>query len=95
MELDRAGVVELDSSTPAKWSRHLVVRLPGHAFADNGHMGRFVEALLDAPEVTRPPVSGGFRVYRVGFTTVRVLVEALLDAPEVTSHDHASLGFRV
>ena len=43
--------MELDSSTPAKWSRHLVVRLAGCAFADNRHMGRFVEALLDGPEV--------------------------------------------
>ena len=51
VQLDRAAVVELDSSTPAKWSRHLVVRLAGCAFADNGHMGRFVDALLDAPEV--------------------------------------------
>lgn len=51
IELDRRQVVELESSTPAKWSRHLVVRLSGRAFKHNGHMGRFVEALLDAPEV--------------------------------------------
>ena len=44
-------MVELESSTPAKWSRHLLVRLPGAAFADNRHMGRFVGALLDAAEV--------------------------------------------
>ena len=57
MQLDRSTVVELDSSTPAKWSRHLVVRLAGRAFADNGHMGRFVEALLDGPEVASWPSS--------------------------------------
>ncbi len=33
---------ELDSSTPAKFSRHLTVRLPGYAFANNHAMGKFV-----------------------------------------------------
>ena len=28
-------VVELDSSTEEKFSRHLIIRTPGHAFADN------------------------------------------------------------
>lgn len=51
IELDKTQLVELDSSTPAKWSRHLIVRLAGCAFHNNGHMGRFVEALLYAPEV--------------------------------------------
>lgn len=40
--LDRRCVYELDSSTPAKFSRHLTVRLPGHAFANNHAMGKFV-----------------------------------------------------
>lgn len=40
--LDRRCVYELDSSTPAKFSRHLTVRLPGHAFATNHAMGKFV-----------------------------------------------------
>jgi hypothetical protein len=34
-------VLELDSSTPQKFSRHLVVRLPGMAFADACHAGRW------------------------------------------------------
>lgn len=40
--LDLRCVYELDSSTPAKFSRHLTVRLPGHAFATNHAMGKFV-----------------------------------------------------
>ena len=40
--LDLRCVYELDSSTPAKFSRHLTVRLPGHAFANNHAMGKFV-----------------------------------------------------
>jgi hypothetical protein len=35
-------VYELDSSTPTKFSRHLTLRLPGHAFANNHAMGKFV-----------------------------------------------------
>lgn len=51
IQLDRTQIIELESSTPAKWSRHLIVWLPGCGFKHNGHMGRFVEALLDAQEV--------------------------------------------
>ena len=40
--LDLRCVYELDSSTPAKFSRHLTLRLPGHAFANNHAMGKFV-----------------------------------------------------
>lgn len=32
-------VMELDSSTPEKWSRHVTMRLPGLAFAHNLHAG--------------------------------------------------------
>lgn len=52
-------VVELDSSTPAKWSRHLVVRLPGAAWADNRHAARFLNPLLDRPEVRPGGHPGG------------------------------------
>ena len=33
----RSDVVVLDSSTPAKFSRHLIVRIPGATFMDNQH----------------------------------------------------------
>ncbi|KAK9088088.1 hypothetical protein Syun_030482 [Stephania yunnanensis] len=35
-------VVELDSSTEEKFSRHLIVRIPRTAFKDNSHVGAFV-----------------------------------------------------
>ncbi|KAF6261704.1 hypothetical protein COO60DRAFT_1699647 [Scenedesmus sp. NREL 46B-D3] len=38
--------LELDSSTPHKFSRHLLVRLPGMAFADACHAGRFARLVL-------------------------------------------------
>lgn len=36
------SVIELDSSTPQKFSRHVIIRLPGAAFASNAHVGAFV-----------------------------------------------------
>jgi len=46
-------VLELDSSTAAKFSRHLVVRAPGAAFASNLQVGAFVRSLLE-PARTAP-----------------------------------------
>ncbi|KAL4429588.1 hypothetical protein ABPG77_008637 [Micractinium sp. CCAP 211/92] len=48
LALDPRCVYELDSSTPAKFSRHLTVRLPGHAFVTNHAMGKFVAQVLAA-----------------------------------------------
>jgi hypothetical protein len=45
---------ELDSSSPAKWSRHLIVACPSHAFPNNLVMGDFVRNLLTPSEV--PPL---------------------------------------
>jgi hypothetical protein len=47
--LDYGSVYELESSTPEKLSRHLVVRLPGAAWATNLEAGAFVAALLARP----------------------------------------------
>lgn len=57
LELDYQHVLELDSSTAAKFSRHLIIRLPGHAFADNGALGCFVATLLkeDPPDLIPGP----------------------------------------
>ena len=41
---------ELDSSGPAKWSRHVVVRLPGAALRDTAAAGALVARLLARPE---------------------------------------------
>lgn len=40
-------IIELDSSSPAKFSRHIIVRLPGSAFADNSHVGTLAAAIVD------------------------------------------------
>ena len=39
LELPMSCLLELDSSTADKFSRHLLVRLPRHAFASNAHVG--------------------------------------------------------
>lgn len=38
-------VVELDSSTEEKFSRHLIIRLPMAAFKDNSHVGAFISEI--------------------------------------------------
>lgn len=54
IELQRDYVLELDSTTATKWSRHLVVHLPGAVFASNAHAGRFVKEVLQHPLVRMP-----------------------------------------
>ena len=44
--MDTSEVVELDSSSPTKFSRHLIIPLPGVAFANNSHVGALVGGLL-------------------------------------------------
>lgn len=51
LSLEDSWVWELDSSSEAKWSRHMVVRVPGAAFASNAAMGAFVRELLAKPQV--------------------------------------------
>lgn len=41
-------VIELDSSTDSKFSRHLIIPLSVAAFASNSHAGAFVAGLLQA-----------------------------------------------
>ncbi|XP_078446317.1 DNA primase [Wolffia australiana] len=42
IEGKREWIMELDSSTTEKFSRHLIVRIPQTAFKDNSHVGAFV-----------------------------------------------------
>lgn len=51
VRLEADWVWELDSSAPAKWSRHVVVRLPGAALRDTAAAGALVARLLSRPEV--------------------------------------------
>ena len=44
-------VIELDSETAGKFSRHLIIRLPGHAFENNAAAGSFINRIMARPEV--------------------------------------------
>lgn len=43
LQCDRKCIVDLDSSTTSKFSRHLIFHLPGTVFKDNIHAGNFVQ----------------------------------------------------
>lgn len=47
-------MLELDSSSPHKFSRHIIVRIPGAAFQNNFHVGAFVKDMCAAQESTDP-----------------------------------------
>ena len=51
MELQPEWVYELDSSHAGKFSRHLIIRIPGRAFANNLAVGHLVSQILAEPEV--------------------------------------------
>lgn len=67
LALDPHCIYELDSSTPVKFSRHLHIRIPGHAFATNQHMGALVQQAVaaagEALTVVRSEDEGGHREY--------------------------------
>ena len=46
MDLQACQVVELDSCAEEKFSRHLIIRLPGLAFCTNAHVGAFVRQVV-------------------------------------------------
>ena len=50
--MQRSWFTELDSSTDAKFSRHMTLRLPGHAFACNRHVGAFIACVLASEKVS-------------------------------------------
>lgn len=50
VSFESEDVVELDSSTEAKFSRHLIIHLPGAAFSDSVECGLFVRGVLDKAE---------------------------------------------
>nr|XP_043617965.1 DNA-directed primase/polymerase protein [Erigeron canadensis] len=53
IEGDTNWIVELDSSTKDKFSRHLIIRLPGVAFKDNIHVGAFVAEICSRIHIAR------------------------------------------
>ncbi|XP_062186501.1 uncharacterized protein LOC133890073 isoform X2 [Phragmites australis] len=46
-------ITELDSSTEAKFSRHLIIRIPKTAFKDNSHVGAFISEVCSQIAVQR------------------------------------------
>ena len=47
LSIERKNIVDLDSSTTKKFSRHLIVHLPnGSLFSDTSHVGSFVKAFV-------------------------------------------------
>ena len=44
-------MIELSSDTDEKFSRHLIIRLPGHAFENNASVGSFINRMMARPEV--------------------------------------------
>lgn len=56
IECSANRVLNLDSSTKDKFSRHLIFNLQNAAFKDNLHVGRFIHAILQP--VLSPPKSG-------------------------------------
>ena len=46
MDLKACQVIELDSCAEEKFSRHLIIRLPGLAFCTNAHVGAFVRQVV-------------------------------------------------
>ena len=49
--VQREWFTELDSSTDAKFSRHVTLRLPGRAFACNRRVGAFLASVLASEKV--------------------------------------------
>lgn len=49
--VDRSRIVELDSSTEEKFSRHLIFKVQGYAFESNVEVGGFVNRLATLPQV--------------------------------------------
>ncbi|XP_063221220.1 DNA-directed primase/polymerase protein-like [Bacillus rossius redtenbacheri] len=43
LSVNRSHIVDLDSSSPDKFSRHLIYEIPGCVFKDNLHVGNFVK----------------------------------------------------
>ncbi|XP_030644092.1 LOW QUALITY PROTEIN: DNA-directed primase/polymerase protein [Chanos chanos] len=57
-------VLNLDSSTPQKFSRHLIFLLPNAAFKDNAHVGRFIHMILQTEIQTLQRKRSGSHVHR-------------------------------
>ena len=48
IEWDPAWVMELESDAEHKFSRHLIIQIPGTAIANNLHVGHFIGQICKA-----------------------------------------------
>ena len=55
IELQKSWVVELDSSSATKFSRHVIIQIPGAAFRSSFHVGAFVKDLCEVPGGAKHP----------------------------------------
>lgn len=69
ISMEPAWVMELESDAPHKFSRHLVIKIPGKAFANNLHAGCFVNKVCQAAIDPATGVSS-FQVAKVGGTVI-------------------------
>lgn len=80
-------VLELDSTTPAKFSRHLVVRTPGHAFRGPVHVGAFVRHVMT---MVRRCMGKGFEALSLSACLDNRLSHLLYRSPHQHSACHTS-----
>ena len=59
MDLQPEWVYELDSSHSGKFSRHLILCIPGMSFVNNWAVGHLVGQILAEPEVYPPQLPLG------------------------------------
>ena len=55
--MDPAYILELDSTTSTKFSRHVIITLPGAAFASTLHAGAFVRSVCGSANALTGPLS--------------------------------------
>lgn len=48
ISMEPAWILELESDAPHKFSRHLIINIPGKAFTNNLHAGCFVSKVCQA-----------------------------------------------
>ncbi|KAK7794332.1 hypothetical protein R5R35_011268 [Gryllus longicercus] len=65
----RENILDLDSSTEQKFSRHLIYQLPGMIFHDNYSVGNFVKKICDALKTMKCEEDSNCEVTSMGITS--------------------------
>lgn len=83
IDMEPAWIVELESDARHKFSRHLVIKIPGKAFANNLHAGCFVNNVCQAA------IDPGTGVSSLQVAKVKTTVQSLLASGMTASlHRH-------